>query len=408
MNKKIVVAHIHTSKGGALQSSRLRDLDLGETQLDYYTYLCQHQGRLGTSVTLYTYSKNTSEFVINYKRYSIKFEPVAKLHPLRVFYLYSPRCLPHEISLRLVKEVLKDTPDIIHFHGSDNYYLMFFLLAIMAKLKEIRFVAHVRGPLRYWSSFSQSYSNFKLLIFKLFGFYKCFLDFVAYRLVAKVIVENFDNKKILQRKLGIEINKINIIPSGIDAQLFKPLDKDGCRKKLGLKQKGKYLLWVSRLSPARDIGTVLKAIRQLEDINTIVVGTGSELPRLQDLVKSLGMQQRVIFTGFVPNKVLPLYYNAADCFISHVRKDSWGVAVLEAMACRTPVIACKGTPAMKSSGYSIPFQNENAIAKAVKQMCSDSRLREKFAKMGYDRSKNFSLESIGKQILNLYHSLCES
>jgi len=132
---------------------------------------------------------------------------------------------------------------------------------------------------------------------------------------------------------------IRIIPTGIDTKTFNPgIDGSVIRKRYGIDGK-KVVIHVGRLSPEKSIDVLIRAIAELDDTVLMVVGKGAMDEELKGLALSLGLSDRVIFTGFVSDEELPLHYAAADMAASSSTHEAQCLAIMDAMACGLPV-AC--------------------------------------------------------------------
>jgi glycosyltransferase involved in cell wall biosynthesis len=114
------------------------------------------------------------------------------------------------------------------------------------------------------------------------------------------------------------ISRLAVIPMGVDAALFNPeLSNPGLRERLGIK--GPFLLFVGRLSEKKGVRYLLEALppvlKNFPETRLVVVGKGELADELQALAAGLGLAEKVIFTGAVPNRELPAYYASADIFI---------------------------------------------------------------------------------------------
>jgi glycosyltransferase involved in cell wall biosynthesis len=100
------------------------------------------------------------------------------------------------------------------------------------------------------------------------------------------------------------------------------------------------LLYVGRLGARKGLDLALQALSQVDDsdIEFLIAGTGRHKSHLQRLVTELELDDSVQFLGQVPNPQLPALYSSADVFILPSRYEGFGLVVLEAMACGTPVI----------------------------------------------------------------------
>ena len=155
-----------------------------------------------------------------------------------------------------------------------------------------------------------------------------------YRRHNKIITPSGALKKILEEhKIG---KQIEVIPTGIDTNLFRPLDKARARKKLGL-EGGRIFLYLGRLGHEKNVDVVIRAFEDI-DAKLIIAGRGPAGEKLKRLTRKLGLQKKVSFKGFVPEKLKPAYYSAADALVIASESETQGIVVAEAMACGTPAI----------------------------------------------------------------------
>lgn len=158
---------------------------------------------------------------------------------------------------------------------------------------------------------------------------------VFYNRHNKLIAPSGALKKIL-RKHKIE-KRIEVIPTGIDTNFFRPLDKAKARRKLGLGH-GKIFLCLGRLGHEKNVDMVIRAFENV-DAKLIIAGRGPAKKKLKELTRKLGLKKKVFFRGFVPDELKPAYYSAADALVIASESETQGIVVAEAMACGTPVAA---------------------------------------------------------------------
>lgn len=145
-------------------------------------------------------------------------------------------------------------------------------------------------------------------------------------------------------KLGAPSAKISVIPNGVDANKFFPLDKKTARARLGLPDK-KIILAVGRLEPVKGFELMLKSFQRLREVEKAreayltIVGEGSERAKLERLVAALRLQKHVRLAGAQPHAELKQWYGAADCVCLASEREGWPNVVLESFACGTPVVA---------------------------------------------------------------------
>jgi glycosyltransferase involved in cell wall biosynthesis len=123
------------------------------------------------------------------------------------------------------------------------------------------------------------------------------------------------------------------------------------------------------------------------------------------LVEQLKLQDRVIFTGYVPDFDLPALYNGASLFVYPSFYEGFGLPPLEAMACGTPVIVSHATSLPEVVGdagiYVDPFDVEQ-ISSSIDTVLSDAELRQNLGERGLKRAKLFSWEKTAKETILLY------
>jgi len=138
---------------------------------------------------------------------------------------------------------------------------------------------------------------------------------------------------------GVKAN-IRVIPTGVNTETFKPdIDGSTIRSRYGLDER-KVIIHVGRLCPEKRIDILIEAFAELdENIVLLVVGKGTLEETLKEMAERKGLNERVIFTGFVSDEELPLFYAAADAAASSSGYEAQCLTILNAMACGLPV-AC--------------------------------------------------------------------
>jgi len=124
------------------------------------------------------------------------------------------------------------------------------------------------------------------------------------------------------------------------------MNRKDARRRIGLQDEENILLYVGRIDPMKGVDRLLAAAALLKDrmrFKLLIIG-GDDSPqyeqkRLHDMVRTLGIEESVIFAGSLPQEELPLYYSAADVFALPSHYESFGLVGLESLACGTPVVA---------------------------------------------------------------------
>jgi phosphatidylinositol alpha-mannosyltransferase len=204
-----------------------------------------------------------------------------------------------------------------------------------------------------------------------------------------------------------------IIPNGIDMEHFTP---DGPLIEQYIDDKVN-ILFVGRLEKRKGLGYLIQACgivkKQFPHFRLIIVGPGTKLrPGYEEMVRDLGLEN-VIFTDFVSNEDLQKYYRTADIFCAPATGgESFGIVLLEAMACKKPVVAfdIDGYASVLShevEGFLTPVGNEKALADALLVLLKDKDLRIKMGEKGIIKADRYSWTNIAKQVLDYYLTLLE-
>ena len=161
------------------------------------------------------------------------------------------------------------------------------------------------------------------------------------RIVAATALE----KDGLVSLYGAPADRISVVPCGVNAGLFQPQDKNASRLALGLGDE-KIILFVGRIEALKGIDNLVQAIGLLRShmpARLLVIGgdehSQAEIARLKAMTRELGISDAVEFLGTVPQKLLPLYYSAADVSVVASYYESFCLVILESLACGTPVVS---------------------------------------------------------------------
>jgi len=126
------------------------------------------------------------------------------------------------------------------------------------------------------------------------------------------------------------------------------------------------------------------------------------------LVEELGLQDDVVFPGYIPEDALPLWYNAAEVFVYPSLYEGFGLPPLEAMACGTAVIASNASSlpeVVGDAGLLATPEDVDEWYAALCQLTRDSDLRALLAKKGLARSKEFTWTRMAQQTAQVYQNV---
>ncbi len=169
--------------------------------------------------------------------------------------------------------------------------------------------------------------------------------------------------------LGVEADHITVLRNGVDLRLFRPLDREATRTRLGLS--GPTLISVGHLIERKGHHLIIEAMPSLPGFTLLIAGEGPERADLEARIARLGLADRVRLLGARPHEELPELYGAADALILASSREGWANVLLEAMACGTPAIGTEiwGNPeviARPEAGILMTERSAKGVADAVK------------------------------------------
>ena len=208
---------------------------------------------------------------------------------------------------------------------------------------------------------------------------------------------------------------VDVIYNGCDVNTFHYIDKVEARKKLNLPMDGKIFLFVGHIITAKGVLDLLKAFHHLKksesSIFLIMIGYGDEVVNIQRGIKIRNLSGSVLMPGYMPQESLPLWINASDIFVFPSYQEGLPNAVLEAMACRKPVIATRvgGIPEIISdggTGFLVEPRNIHQLVEAMRTLLENENLcstlglaAERFVK------QHFTWEKSAESLINVYQNL---
>ena len=221
---------------------------------------------------------------------------------------------------------------------------------------------------------------------------------------------------LLARYYDADPARMVSIPCGIDTDLFRPRDRDECRRALDIDRDRPVLLWVGRLEKLKGVDILIDAVAQLDepDVLLLVVGGdehGRELrAELEEQAQEAGLGGNVRFTGAVPHEELPAWYSAADVCVVPSYYESFGLVAVEAMACGTPVVASRvgglvSTVTDGVNGYLIPWRCPEPFAEKLEVLIRNPELRANFAHSARESVQRFRWDEIARRMEALYEDV---
>ena len=231
----------------------------------------------------------------------------------------------------------------------------------------------------------------------------------------------------LQWLYEVPTNRICVIPPGVDLVHFRPKTKAEARMALGYPADEALVLFVGRIEALKGIDTLIRATPLLMrdhdlggrkfrvqiiggDVEEDLHSLGSEVLRLQNLARELGVQDQIDFLGSRRQAELPAYYGAADVVVMPSYSESFGMVALEAMACGRPVIASRvgGLAYLVQdgvTGFHVQEGNPEELAARLAQLLGDERLLANMGAAARQEAEEYSWEGAAIEIEKLFTAL---
>jgi len=210
--------------------------------------------------------------------------------------------------------------------------------------------------------------------------------------------------------------KIEVVPCGVNLERFRPRQRQQARRQLALKADTYVVLYVGRLARLKGIHRLLEAVARLKQLPLqllIVGGDGPAAPdilHLKRLANRLGITPRVRFVGSIPQAELPTFYSAADLLVVPSRYESFGMVVLEALACGTPVLATPVGAAelllqSPAHGEVVHTLGSDALAAGIRRRMALAHQEQPVAANVRQTVQAFDWHQVTRQILDVYARL---
>jgi glycosyltransferase involved in cell wall biosynthesis len=208
--------------------------------------------------------------------------------------------------------------------------------------------------------------------------------------------------------LGIPAERVDVAAPGYDTQRFRPLPADeisAFRQRQGLP--ARFWLFIGTLEPRKNLVTLLEAYARLPQRLPLVLGGGKgwQYAPIFETIERYQLADDVRWVGYIPAEDLALWYNSAEVFVFPSVFEGFGLPVLEAMACGTPVIVSDASSlpeAAGAAGYLVPPHAIDAWAAALDMARTDAQWRAAASARGLQEAQRYSWQSTARQTFRSY------
>lgn len=297
------------------------------------------------------------------------------------------------------------TPDVIHAHQYPVF--MSDVSAAAAIVKNIPMLLHVHLVPDSKSALSGWINNF----------YYSTMGLFTLKSADGVVVPSFAYKSKIE-KMRVNPEKIQVVPIGIDFERFQiKTDKESFKERYHC-QGSKVILSVSRLNYQKGLQYLIRAmpavLKKVPNAKLMIVGEGEEFSYLNDLSKSLGISQSVIFTGVLSHEEIPVAYSSSDVFVLPSLFENTPLTLIEAQASGKPVISTRvgGVPEVLvdgETGFLVEPRNVKQLEVRIVDLLSDNNLAHEMGEKGKKFvSTRFGISNIVPSFLKAYEKLLQN
>jgi glycosyltransferase involved in cell wall biosynthesis len=216
---------------------------------------------------------------------------------------------------------------------------------------------------------------------------------------------------------GAPPGKVRVIYNGVAPEFSQGEAQQGQRFRQAQRLPARYLLYLGTLEPRKNLELLVRAFgiwraaapHAAADVKLVLAGgKGWYYDTIFAEVNALGLAGEVLFPGFVPPGELPDWYRSAEAFVYPSRFEGFGLPVLEAMACGTPVICSQAASLREVAGnaaLTVPADDEPAWANAIHLLCEQPALAAELSRRGLEQAVRFSWQQSAQETIQVYNEV---
>jgi glycosyltransferase involved in cell wall biosynthesis len=233
----------------------------------------------------------------------------------------------------------------------------------------------------------------------------------------RIIADSEFTKQQIVEHLGISPSKVAVVYLGVDDH-FCPHDRKQAflcvSSLLGVSRP--YILFVGNLKPSKNVKTLIQAFSQIcarrgVDHQLVILGDDRKWKAgLVNECQNLGIAEYVVFAPHVPYEDLPRVYAAAEMLVMPSFNEGFGLPVLEAMACGTPVVCSRAASLPEVGGDAVEYfepSSADDLAAALERILGSRVLQEALRCKGLERAKLFSWHECARRHCEVYHKVLQ-
>jgi glycosyltransferase involved in cell wall biosynthesis len=228
------------------------------------------------------------------------------------------------------------------------------------------------------------------------------------RQARRIVAISESGRQDIHTYFGVPLAHIDVVTPAVDAHFRPrpPAEVEDFRRREELPPR--FLLHVGTLQPRKNIPLLLEALAQLNRPDLPLILAGGKGWFYHDIfarVQELGLEKQVRFAGYVPDAELPLWYNAASLLLFPSVYEGFGMPLIQAMACGTPVVAANTSAVPEAAGEAALYfdpHDASALAEQMATVLDGPEVATMMMKQGYEQAKQFSWHESGRKLAATY------
>ena len=239
------------------------------------------------------------------------------------------------------------------------------------------------------------------------------------RRVGQTIVLNPEMQSAFEQR-GVSSDRLTVIPNGVDIERFRGVTDDqrqALREQYGLGDEP-VVLFVGTVTPRKGVKELIEAATEVmsmrSDIRLVVVGKTDMEPQymndVRDVLDSSNSDDQVVFTGFIPDEEVPVFYDLADVFVLPSFEEGSSIAVTEAIATGTPVVGSRIDGIRQQiengvHGLLVDPGDVDGLGTAISSLLDDTEQRASMARALEQRAEELSWPRVTERIIDVYEEV---
>ena len=243
---------------------------------------------------------------------------------------------------------------------------------------------------------------------KLIRFIYNILERYAFKKAMYITVTDDVSYKYYTTRYKNITSKIHIIPTAVDLDKFRPMNKNFLRTKYGFSLDSKICLYIGRIEPPKRIYNIINAfemcMRQVPNVKLVIVGDGKDREKMVSHVETLGITDDVYFLGNRSRDELPEIINCGDILVLYSSNEGSPMSVKESLACGIPVVANNVGDILQTitegkTGFIVRNESDEELTKKI-LLCMESS--HKMREYCLNKAREFSKDLIFEKFTKIY------